>query len=383
MTPPPTRPLRTVVCGTTFGRVYLAALDRLGARQDPPAVLAGILARGSDRSRDLAARHGVPLYRHVDELPDDVDAACVAVRAAVVGGTGGEITAALLARGVHVLQEHPVHHDELAAALRLARRHRVGYRLNNHYLRLPAVRRFVTAAHALYQLGPPRWVDAAAGIHVAYALFDILGRALPALRPWAFADAAPWPPQLRDLTDAAPPLRSVYGVIGGVPLTLRMHNELDPTDPDNHAHLLHRISIGTDHGNLTLLNTHGPVVWSPRLHVTDHAHRDDLDPRAAAVDAHLRLASAASIGEPDGPPFSEVIGDQWPRAIADTIADFATAAARGEDPLPLGQYHLTVTRIWQDATIRLGQPAMVHGTAPLPIAATDLTPAATALPALA
>jgi len=358
--------LRAVVCGTTFGRMYLAAL----ARPASPAALAGILARGSDRSVALARRYGVPLYRKVDELPDDVDLACVAVRGAVLGGTGGDLTTELLSRGVHVLQEHPVHHDELAAALRLARRQGLVYRLNDHYPHLPAVRRFVAAAHALYRYGPPRYVDAATSIHVAYALVDLLGTALPALRPWAFADPVHWTSALRGLTDAAPPLRAIDGVIGGVPLTLRVHNELDPADPDNHTHLLHRVTIGTDHGNLTLLNTHGPVVWSPRLHVTDYTDRDAVGPD----DPHLGLASAATIGDPDGPAFADVIGTQWPDAIAATIASFASAVRSSEDPLRLGQYHLTVTRIWQDLTARLGQPDMITSAAPHPLTPDDLTP---------
>ncbi|HEY0639001.1 MAG TPA: Gfo/Idh/MocA family oxidoreductase [Pseudonocardiaceae bacterium] len=357
---------RLVVCGTTFGRLYLAALDR----PEPPAVLAGVLARGSARSVAVAERYGVPLYRAVEELPDDVELACVAVRAAVIGGVGGELVTALLERGVHVLQEHPVHHDELAGALRLARRRGVLHRLNSHYPHLPAVRRFLAAARELYRYGPPRFVDAATSVHVAFAFVDLLGRALPSLRPWAFADPAPWPDALRGLTDASPPLRSVDGVIGGVPLTLRVHNQLDPSDPDNHAHLMHRITIGTDHGSLTLVNTHGPVVWSPRMHVTDYAQRDDL----GAGDPHLALPSTGPLGDPHAAPYAEVIGTQWPDALAATIDGFATAARAGEDPLRLGQYHLTVTRIWQDLTSRLGQPEIVRSAPPHPLTTADLEP---------
>ena len=358
------RPLRVVVCGTTFGRVHLEALRRPGA----PAELVGILARGSARSQECARRCGVPLYREVGELPVDVDAACVAVRAGVVGGAGGALAMALLARGIHVLAEHPVHHDELAGCLRQARRHRVLYRLNNHYLQVPAVRRFIAAAQALYRHGPPRYVDATTGIQVAFAAFDILARALPAIRPWGFAEPVSWPPALRNLSRAAPPLRSLDGVLGGVPLTMRVHNEVDPTDPDNHAHLLHRISIGTDHGNLTLLNTHGPVIWSPRLYV---AGNDGVAPPDAGS---LQLPSAAAIGEAGGATFTDVLTGQWPQAMATALGEFAAAIHRAEDPLPLGQYHLTVTQVWQDATGRLGQPELIRASPPRPVSADQLLP---------
>jgi thiazolinyl imide reductase len=353
--------MKVVVCGTTFGRVHLAALGG----SDPPWELAGILARGSARSVALAERYRVPLYPGVDDLPADIDAACVAVRAGVVGGRGSAIAAALLDRGVHVLQEHPVHADELADLLRTAHRRRVVYRLNNHYLHVGAVRRFIGAARAQVRFGPPRYLDAATGVQVAYALVDILGRALPSLRPWAFA-ASPWPPELRRLTGASPPLRPLYGVLGGVPLTLRVHNQLDPDDPDNHAHLLHRISVGTDAGNLTLLNTHGPVLWSPRLHVGSAGS-------TGAGDPHLALPSAATLGDPGGPAFTDVINAVWPAAMAAALAGFAAAVRDGDDPMRLGQYHLTTTRIWQQLTAELGQPELVHSTAPVPVGPSDLT----------
>jgi pyochelin biosynthesis protein PchG len=349
-------PMKVVVCGTTFGRVHVAALGRCG----PDLELAGILARGSARSVDLAERHRVPLYRDVGDLPADIDAACVAVRAGVVGGPGSTLAAALIDRGIHVLQEHPVHADELAGLLRAARRRGVVYRLNNHYLHVDAVRRFVAAARAQVRYGPPRYLDAATGVQVAYALVDILGRALPSLRPWAFA-ASPWPPELRRLTAQAPPLHPLYGVLGGVPLTLRVHNQLDPTDPDNHAHLLHRITIGTDTGNLTLLNTHGPVLWSPRMHVR------------APDDPSLALPSTATIGDPDGPAFADVVNAAWPAAMAAALAGFGAAVREGEDPMRLGQYHLTTTRIWQQLTIELGQPDLIDAVAPAPVGVSDLT----------
>ena len=360
------RPLRVIVCGTTFGRVHLEALRRPGA----PADLVGILARGSARSIECARRFGVPLYRDLAQLPAGVDAACVAVRAGVVGGAGGTLAMELLERGIHVLAEHPVHHDELADCLRQARRHRVVYRLNNHYLQVPAVRRFIAAAHALYRYGPPRYADATTGVQVAFAAFDILAKALPAIRPWGFADPVSWPPALRNLAGAAPPLRSLDGVLGGVPLTLRVHNEVDPTDPDNHAHMLHRISIGTDHGNLTLLNTHGPVIWSPRLHVAgpDSWVEDGARPGGPS----LGLPSAAPLGDAGGATFADVLTAQWPAAMAAALAEFAEAVHHAEDPLPLGQYHLTVTRVWQDATGRLGQPEIIRANPPHAVSADQL-----------
>jgi thiazolinyl imide reductase len=107
-------PLNVVVCGTRFGQVYLSALARCRQRYR----LGGVVARGSARSVALAEEYGVPLYRSVEDLPRDVDAACVAVSGSVGGGPGGRLVQELMERGVRVLQEHPLHPKELADCLR-------------------------------------------------------------------------------------------------------------------------------------------------------------------------------------------------------------------------------------------------------------------------
>jgi thiazolinyl imide reductase len=343
--------LRFVVCGTTFGRVHLAALR---ARQ-PWGELVGIVARGSDRSLACAAQLGVPLYTDVDDLPDTVDAACVAVRASVAGGGGTELAERLLGRGIHVLQEHPVHHDELARCLRTARRQGVVHRINDHYLHVEAVRRFVAAAAVLRRQAPVLYVEAGTGIQVAYALIDILAQVLPSMRPWGFADPAD-PAQLGGLLAAAPPMRSIDAVFGGVPVGIRVHNQLDPREPDNHAHLLHRIAITTAAGTLSLTGTHGPVLWSPRLHVDQ-----DDDPTG---ERRLARPSSATLPGTDPGDWATVIGTDWPLAMGRALAEFAGEVHRGADPMRAGQGQLTVCRVWQDLTTRLGQPELIVGAAP-------------------
>lgn len=76
------QPQKIVVCGTLFGQVYLSAFKTAFEGGE----LAGILAQGSERSRQLAHAYGVPLYHHVDELPDDINMACVVIRSTIVGG---------------------------------------------------------------------------------------------------------------------------------------------------------------------------------------------------------------------------------------------------------------------------------------------------------
>jgi len=352
--------LRVVVCGANFGRFYAEA-----ARDHPGLVLAGILTRGSPASRAYAKRLGVPHYTDIDALPQDIDAACVAVSSSISGGTGTDLAKALMGRGIHVLQEHPVHLDELTECLKTARRHRVQYRLNTHYPHVEPVREFIRAARRLIGLQKPLFVDAATPIHLLYPMVDILGQALGSLRPWRFADPTPLPDELGEQ-----PFRLVQGVLGGTPLTLRVHHQLDPSDRDNHALHWHRMSVGTQGGVLTLADTHGPVLWSPRLHVgRDADHRFVLDGPGTE---DLALTTTSVVG--DTGTFGQVFTALWPQAVGRALDGLRDAVAEAGDPLRSAQYDLAVCRIWSDLAARLGPPEIVRPPAPHPLPAGKLFP---------
>jgi pyochelin biosynthetic protein PchG len=352
--------LRVVVCGTNFGRFYVeAVLDH------PGYVLAGILTRGSAASRGYAQRLGVPHYTDVSRLPDDIDAACVVVGSSISGGDGTDLAKALIGRGIHVLQEHPVHLDELTECLKLARRHQVQYRLNTHYPHVGPVRAFIQAARRLTGRQEPLFVDAATPIHLMQPMVDILGRALGSLRPWRFATPSALSEEL-----GTQPFRILQGLLGGVPLTLRVHHQMDPADRDNHALHWHRVSLGTEGGVLTLADTHGPLLWSPRLHVgRDADHRFVLDGPGTG---DLDLATTSVVGGTG--TFREVFTDLWPQAVSLALDGLRDAVVEGRDALRAAQYDLAVCRIWSDLAARLGPPQIIRPAVPRPLRVCDLFP---------
>ncbi|WP_395474728.1 Gfo/Idh/MocA family oxidoreductase [Saccharopolyspora spinosa] len=332
----PGRRPKVVVCGTRWGRVYLQAF----LEPDFPFELAGIVAQGSDRSHACAEFYQVPLYTNVDQLPDDIDIACVVISAGVQGGRGAEMAQAIMGRGIHVLQEHALHHDELAECLRCARKHGVQYRLNTHYPHIEPVRRFIAAARELVSKQRPLFIDTTCAIQVAYTLFDILGRALGEVRPWGFDDVPVVSDRIRGMTDLEFPYRVVNGVFAGVPMVLRVQNQLKSSDPDNYTHLFHRITVGTDGGHLTLANTQGPLLYSPRPHGPERAWHTV---RLFDTDAeHLTYPSATVIGDVEGPDYRRIVGDIWPGGVRTALGALRHAALSGNDPLKQGQYYLTL-----------------------------------------
>ncbi|GAA2191865.1 Gfo/Idh/MocA family oxidoreductase [Micromonospora lupini] len=364
---------RVLVAGTKFGQVYLQAFRQPGF----PFELAGILAGGSARSAACARHYGVPLWTDVAQVPEDVTLACVVIRGGLLGGQGGEVARALMQRGLHVLQEHPLHHDELVECLRTAGRAGVVYHLNSFYVHTAPVRRFLAAARALLARQPARYVDAACGFQVAYALLDILGQALGGVRPWGLAPAVELPEQVRRLSRVDVPFRSLDGVLAGVPLTLRVQNQMDPADPDNYAHLLHRVTIGTEAGNLTLVSTHGPTVWSPRpdfpQQVQDRGvgrpHFADDD---GAEPDHLDVPSAQPLADTVAPSYRRVFEEVWPAGVGYALGNLHAAALGGQKLARHGQYHLSLCQLWQDVTARLGPPELVHSVPPRMFGASDV-----------
>ncbi|WP_079062382.1 Gfo/Idh/MocA family oxidoreductase [Streptomyces scabiei] len=345
-------PLRVVVCGTRFGQVYLSALRRCPERYR----LVGVVARGGARSVALAEEYGVPLYSSVDQLPGDVDVACVVVSSSVGGGQGAELARQLMERGVHVLQEHPVHPAELADCLRTARGTGTQYLLNTFYPHIEPVRRFVAAARRLVELRTPVFVDAMCAVQVSFDLLDILGEIFGGVRPWSLGPVC---------AAGDRPLTSVDATVAGVPLTLRVENRMEPGD-DSTSLFLHRVTVGTDAGNLTLVNTHGPVVWSP-------VQRTAPDPVGRFVPG---LGASAELLGPDGAPsWKAVLEEAWPAGVVHALDELAARIAEGADPLRGTQRHLTVAHAWQELTGALGYPQVAVPRPGPAVTAADLLPA--------
>ncbi|MGW1373919.1 Gfo/Idh/MocA family oxidoreductase [Streptomyces sp. NPDC002446] len=354
-------PMRVVVCGTRFGQVYLSAL----ARAEPGRYrLAGIVARGSARSVALAEEYGVPLYDTVEQLPEDIDAACVVVSTAVGGGRGVELAQALLERGIHVLQEHPVHPTELADCLRVARRAGVQYQVNTFYPHLEPVRRFISAARRLVQLRRPVFVDAMCAVQVSFDLLDILAGIFDGLRPWSLAPPA---------GQAGRPLVGVDGQIAGVPLTLRVENRMQAGD-DSSSLLLHRITIGTDAGNLMLANTHGPVIWSPVLHLPEDATGQFLPGLSDGAERwpHGLGVTGGYVGAAETPTWATVLHEVWGDGVLAAMDALRERIDTGVDPLHGSQRHLTVARAWKELTEALGYPEVAHPDSGDPLTVADL-----------
>ena len=242
--------LRVLVCGTNYGRIYLAAIE-----QRPRAFeLVGILARGSARSLKLCKESGVPLYREVESLPGDIDIACAAM------GTFGEgVVLRLLERRIHVLCEHPHGPDFMEAAKRIAAQHHVCFHVNGHFAGLEAASAFLKHCNLVRRVAAPVFLDAMATDRSLYGALDILRRATTTFSPFAFL-----------ARDHRPPFTLVKASAGGVPATLQLQDSgtegrMALQDGDPRYLVDYRLAVGFPHGVLNMLSIAGPVIWNNNL----------------------------------------------------------------------------------------------------------------------
>ncbi|WP_245550969.1 Gfo/Idh/MocA family oxidoreductase [Nocardia paucivorans] len=315
-----------VVVGGTFGAVYAEALTT----PDSPVELVGVLGTGAGPARDLAHRLGLPLYTDPGAL-GPVDIALVVVRSGVVGGAGARISAELLDLGIHVLQEQPVHADEIVELLGVAARRGVRYGVNDFYGALTPVRRFVTAARALAARTPVRYVQARSAIQVAYPLFTVLADLVPALTP----------AKVEVLPTVAGAFATGRIILGDVPVDLLIDNQLCASDPDNYVRLMHEVTVGTDAGELVLTHTHGCTHWRRRQ-------------MGVGIDRPI----VETVGAADEPTTSDIRERIWPDGVRRAVADFLDTIEAGRSPV--SHRFIRAVRLWSQFTAAVGPAALIE-----------------------
>lgn len=249
---------RVLIVGAKFGEMYLNAF-----MQPPEGLeLVGLLAQGSARSRELAHAFGIPLYTSPEQITRMPDIACIVVRSTVAGGTGTQLARHFLARGVHVIQEHPLHPDDISSLQTLAQKQGCCYWVNTFYPHTRAGRTWLRDAQQLRHClaKTPPVVHATTSRQLLYSTLDLL---LLALGVDAVAVECDVVGSFSDFH-----CLRLFWPKGEACLLLQRY--LDPDDPDMHSLIMHRLLLGWPEGHLSLEASYGPVIWSSSLFVADH-----------------------------------------------------------------------------------------------------------------
>ncbi|BBG29574.1 Gfo/Idh/MocA family oxidoreductase [Zymobacter palmae] len=340
---------RIIVVGATFGEWYLNAFMQI----DAPLELAGLMSTGSERSRQLAHDFGIPLYTDIQALPDDIDIACIVVSSTVAGGAGTRLAEAFLSRGVHVIQEHPVHPDEVSALQQRAAQHQCHYWVSSLYPHVPAGRCWVSEARQISERlqEPARFIRLTTSRQLLYSTLDMLLSAQP-------IDAEAVDIVLID-TDADFHLLRYRWPTGTATLWLQRYQ--DPTSPDMHSLVMHHQQIGWTEGYLTLNASYGPVIWSSTLHV-NHPH-DSTTTLYHRPEALNEIASQTRYAAPY--QWRDCCESEGPAGIAHLLTQFDHALNADPTALATAATHQrAVARLWQRTLQCVGAAEDRHLEAP-------------------
>lgn len=336
--------LKVIVCGSTFGQLYLKAL-----RSSPEKFqLIGILGTGSDRTLRCAEEYNIKVYKSIDEVPDDIDLACVAVRTAAFGGNGTEIALQLLEKGINVIQEHPSHPKDMEMCYRVARKKRLVYNIGNLYPHLGDVQRFIKCAKYLNNEDRLLYVDTVFSSQVSYPLIKILQLAMPSIQGWE--------PQKH--VEGGKVFQVMNGRLGGIPICMQMNNEVVPRDANNYMHLLHKITFFYTGGHLTLEDTFGPVIWHPRMFI----------PIQTALAGTLNIRFPDNVYQNTGyilsnrnqnKTFEHILTAVWPEAILQDLYHVYAQIEKGIVDMQTNQREILCSKQWNQITKDFGYSQII------------------------
>ena len=337
-------PLNVLVCGTNFGRVYIK-----GIQKNKKFRIAGILSHGSEQSKRIAKEYNVPLYTDIDKISKrEFDLACVVVRSTVVGGKGSSIANELLCKGIDVIQEHPVHYNDLIQAIKLARKNDCIYQVNSFYPFIKSVGRFIELSNKALAIGQPLYIDASCSLQVLFPMIDIFGRALGGFSPWVFQNI--------ESGESGLPFSILTGKIKDIPIILKIQNQIDPADPDNNGFLLHRVIIGTTEGTLNLTDSNGQVQWNPQMYVP-HNSEGVLD--MYGDNHYLNLHVSEEVPDIHIGQYREVYENVWPSGISVMLDNFIKIKADKRQRELQTQRLLTASKIWREIAEAIGNPQFI------------------------
>ncbi|WP_239727669.1 MULTISPECIES: Gfo/Idh/MocA family oxidoreductase [unclassified Mammaliicoccus] len=336
---------KILVCGTTFGQVYLE-----GIQSHSDYELVGILSTGSKQSLHCSQRYEVPLYTDITQIDvKNIDIVCVVVRSSIVGGKGTTIAKQFLEKGIPVLQEQPVHAEDMLDCLKTARTHKCVYMVNTFYPHIETVNHFINCAKKIKDQSKLIHIDAVCSVQVLYPLLDILNQSIGGLSPF----------RVNKQTYKNGLFTTVSGEIKEISYDIKIQNQLDANNPDNFFHLLHKIDIYYEGGRLSLSDTHRYCTWYPRVFIPND-EQGNLN--LYTDNAFLKLpVSENDYNTNQNISYQKVYEKLWPEAIKSALIEFEKGMLDSKKTLQYLQQLFSLCQLWKEIGQRIGPIEYIEG----------------------
>ena len=332
--------IRTVVCGTSFGRFYIEGIKSLNDQYE----LVGILSTGSRQSKRIAEKENIKLYTDVNEINrEEVDLACVVIRSNIVGGKGSEIAEAFLEKGIHVVQEQPIHVEDMKKCYMLSKKNNCKYFVEMFYSNVSTPAKFISIAKKLCEKTKPIYLDVSCSLQVLLPTIDIVGRILGGFSPWEMKEDS-----LKDIGMFS----QISGFVKGVPCEIKVQNELNADDPDNYVHLLQRMTLYTESGSLSMTEAHGEIIWNPCYLVPRDAE-GVLDPYQD--ETVLKTVLNDSYGYQNRINIQNLFEKEWSEAISTYLTDIYENVSENTENKAIQQHNLMCAKYWNEVGRLIGK----------------------------
>ncbi len=347
---------RVLIVGAKFGEIYLNAF-----LAPPPGLeLAGLLTTGSPRARQLAHAFGIPLYTAINDVPNDIDIACIVVRSTVDGGAGTSLAQAFLERGVHVVQEHPLHPTDIQRLQQLAMQHKRIYWVNSFYAHAPAGRGWIDSACRVRQMldgEHAHFAHLATSRQLLYSSLDLLLQASGA------NDAIDT--SVDTINDDDPAFHLLHIGLPNCRALLRLQTYIDPNSLDFHSLAMHQLTLGWPSGYLSLDASYGPVVWTTAPYHPQHRESDQSIYRTTRADsAYLDLPTALTL-HPAPASWRDALEVEGPAGVAHVLHTLCRHLDGHALPVAFTPaYQLSLARVWQKTLQCVGPARERHVTPP-------------------
>lgn len=315
------------VIGTKFGAYYARALQGQG--------LCALIGKGGIQGRQLATQLNCDYFSDIESALARTRPTCaiVAVRSSIVGGDGDEIVRRLLQEGISVLQELPVHPQDMVRSLRIAQQNNIRFQVTPFYDHTPSVRCFLHAAQKLSMQSCIRSVEMRVSIQTLTCALFVLAEVI----------GTP------SLTITTTPMAGfakilISGNWQGIAVDIVLFNRFDAAAPDDNAQPLMQIILISNEGELMLHSPYGQVIWESRFQQSQSITKklDSTNSEALFYSSSL-----------NGMPIHDHLCHDINSAIRSTVARFMASDQPNSAQL---QRQLTVLQLWQAIGTKIGQP---------------------------
>lgn len=322
-------------------RYIMKDLHDRSLKREIPAILSKVKLHCGDSSVTVtSAGRVIRIYT------EDILYICLAKRGCSIyvarQGEIDEIAKSILAKGIPTLLEHPAHEVEIVNCIRESGS--AAFMLNPFYRYIKPIRDFLEAAQIISKHAHLINASLECAIHVLYDGIDILGCALGGLSTWKLGNVA----ESYTTSMAGGGNRVISGIIGMVPVTFIVNTNVDRNDIDHPLHLYHRIELTFSTGRLCLVNTHGPVIWLPFLHMP----RDEYGTLSINVEEEVNIPSGVTIGNVMLPSVKETFEQIWPDAVKKAL-EILFKQNRTEK-MSMAQYQIYVSKLWSEICQKVG-----------------------------